>query len=237
MDTELISKRLTHLHRKSGHLGVSQRLWYSGQTHGEASHQVHLQPPQLVPGQPGEDGEQRHDYGVEEAALAACWLLQQRLIHVWKIEKKQGEKDPSVFKCLSFDSGTVEPFRTGSASSLGPSPRCHVWVAPSVSSVIGLTHSTQERSRTAPWLRWPVCNTKRQRRLIISHYGPFTGSHIDQHYCKRAGKKTFMSVAFEANPFLRWVMWCASALHDHYFFLLVVTQKSLHWLRAKMILL
>ena len=45
----------THLRSEAGYFGVSQRLRDSRQHDGEARKQVHLKPPQLLPGQPGED--------------------------------------------------------------------------------------------------------------------------------------------------------------------------------------
>lgn len=69
------------------------------------------------------------------------------------------------------------------------------------------------------------------------HYGM---SYIHQHYNRQAGDITFMSVAFEAIPFIWWVVWLASVLHDHQFcsHLFVDSHpKSINWLKAKIIIL
>lgn len=97
-EAEPAAEATFHLHRKTGYFSISQRLWYSGQPDSEACKQVHLKPLQVVPRQPGEDGQPGRQCSVGAAAPGNCCPTQQRLIHCSKVRgewRKPGEEDDS----------------------------------------------------------------------------------------------------------------------------------------------
>lgn len=81
---------VTHLHRKASYFSISQRLRYSRQPDGEACEHVHLKPLQLVPGQPGEDGQPGLQRAVGAAAPAGH-PSQHRPVHRSRIRGEEGE--------------------------------------------------------------------------------------------------------------------------------------------------